>query len=207
MRTRPVKLFIAVLTALGLLVLSAPPAGANTVSVEETGGTYTAAGNVFDLTPGSGGAPPCPGKPSTQSLTGQTLMRWFVGGTTTRYFQLGTPPSGQWYQEDIQYLTWSGTYSGAGPTYALSGTFVERKRYYAVPPCNKTAGVCVVTTPFTILGTSTYNGSLPTAVTGDTFTINATSTAPHMSVSSCSAPFVSWAGQTASYTGWSFQVL
>lgn len=212
---------VAIAAALGLFLAFASPASANTVGVEITGGSLTAAGNTFDLTPGSGGTPPCPEKADNinATFTGTSASgTWsLTGATWSSFFQLGTPPSGPWYQADFSIVSGNGTYAATGgsPAFSLSSTgpnhLIAQVRVYQVDSggtCAKDLLKCTITVRLQLTAGSSYvQNSLPTAVTGDDAVINASSISPHISVSGCSAPFVSWAGQTATLNGLALQVL
>jgi hypothetical protein len=201
---------MAVAMALTMFLAMATPASANTVNLTITGGTLTAAGNTFGLAPGSNpNTPPCTVPASGPTATFNAGGTGVLGGTWKSTFQLGTPPTGQWYQADFSVLagafTW--TQTGAGPptwTYSIASAapnhFIFRVVISRIPPCDKSDVVCTLTVKMTATGTVTSTTALPTYTPGS-ITINATSVAPHISVSGCSAPFASWAGQTASIAG------
>jgi len=214
MRTRPItKAFVALASILALFALSATPAGAGgPYPFTVTGGTLVAAGNSFDLTPGGGGGgtPPCADKADTTALSASgnaAAGTWSISGSFTTFFRLGTPPAGPWYQADIT-LVGAGSYT-ANPTppppYLLATTgpnhLTFQARIYEVPPCDKSVLKCIITGR--LAGTGTFTGTLPNAVSGDTFTFNAATNNPgglNMVTSSCGAPFVSWNGQVATVT-------
>jgi hypothetical protein len=195
--------------ALSLFLLAATPASANTVAVTITGGTLTAAGNTFGLAPGSNpNTPPCAEKADALNVTWNVGTTGQVTGAWSSMFQLGTPPSGQWYQADFGVLagnftwaqtaigppTWTSSMTSAGPNH-----LILRINIYRIPSCAKTDLACTITVKFTFTGTATSSTVWPTYTPGS-ITINASSVAPHIAVASCSAPFASWAGQTASAT-------
>jgi hypothetical protein len=201
---------LAIAAALTMFLALGTPASANTVAVTITGGTLTAAGNTFGLAPGSNpNTPPCAEKPDNLNVTFNAGGTGSIAGTWSSMFQLGTPPSGQWYQADFQVLagnfTW--TQTGAGPptwtasvASAAPNHLIIRATISRIPPCDKTDVVCIITVKLTFTGTATSTTAWPTYTPGG-ITINGSSVAPHISVASCSAPFASWAGQTASVTG------
>ncbi|HMJ74738.1 MAG TPA: hypothetical protein VK507_02140 [Iamia sp.] len=211
MRLISLKRGAVVAAALALLVAHATPASANTVSLEVTSGTLTVAGNSFDLTPEAGNEPPCEEKVDDVEATFDANGTWTMTGSTwSFYYQLGTPPSGQWYQFDFQLLAANGTWSGASSPYTLTSTapnnVIVRATIYRVATgnCEKDDVACVLFARAVVTGGSTFTGTLPTAVAGDFATINmATNVAggSNLNVASCSAPFVSFAGQSATVTG------
>jgi hypothetical protein len=218
---------VAVATALCLFLVLASPASANPYPLTVVGGSLTAAGNTFNLAAGGGGGggtPPCSSKASTLqvAIAGNANSGTFtISGGWSSQFQLGTPPSGQWYQADFSVAGGgNGTYSlnAAGPpnwTYNVSTTgathVIFQVRIYRVPNCDKSDLACIITVRMSFTGTLTSTAALPTytppaAPTPPTpdpggINLNGASIAPHIAVASCSAPFVSWAGQTASATG------
>jgi hypothetical protein len=188
----------------------AAPASANTVALTITGGSLTAAGNTFDLAPGGGNpnTPPCSEKADALNGTWNAGGTGSLSGGWSSMFQLGTPPTGQWYQADFTVLSGNFTWAltSAGPptwTYSLASAapnhLILQVKLYRIPSCAKTDLACTITVKLTVSGTMTSTTALPTYTPGS-INITATSVAPHMSVSGCSAPFVSWAGQTASAT-------
>ncbi|HMJ74739.1 MAG TPA: hypothetical protein VK507_02145 [Iamia sp.] len=212
MRLNPVtKGAVAVATALCLFLALATPASANPFPLTITAGTVTAAGNNFH----GHGPGPCTLKSSLQvafppvTAAGTTRLS---GGWSTN-FQLGTPPSGQWYQGDFSILnagTAQLTYalSSAGPptwSYNLATIAANRPilqlRIYRVPTCDKTDLACIVNVMLSYTGTLTSATALPFYAPGG-ITLNGASVAPHMMVASCNPPFTSWAGQTMTFTGW-----
>jgi hypothetical protein len=203
--TRAKKRALAVAAALSMVLLPAPPASANTVAVTTTGGTLTLAGNIFDLTPGGGGTPPCSEKADAQTITFNAGGTGTRAGTESTMFQL----AGQWYQADYTILTgafiWTTTGTGP-PTWtatmvsAAPNHLIWQARVYQIPSCAKTDLACVMTVKMTWNATVTSPTALPTYTPGG-ITLNAASVAPHIAVASCSAPFPSWAGQAASISG------
>jgi hypothetical protein len=225
--TRLNKGVVATATALCLFLALAAPASANPYPLTVTGGTLTVAGNTFNLGPGAPG--PCPAKPSTlQALlipdnpsppappgTSPTGLIQVTGGWSSQ-FQLGTPPSGQWYQADFTILPAPpapppapqlryGPLTVAGPpiwTYPIVtvNPIIFQARVYRIPSCDKTDLACIITVRMTFTGT--INSATPLMpYTPGWVTLNGTSVAPHIVVASCSAPFVAWAGQTATIAG------
>lgn len=211
------KAAVAIATVVAMFAVFASPASAaGPFPIDVTGGTLVAAGNTFDLTPGSGEIPPCPDKDSTLVLNTDTpaVGSWTVTGGFTSFFQLGTPPSGPWYQADF-IVNGRGTYSGSAPSYTLTTSATPhltfQVRIYEVDGpvgnCTKNLLRCVIAGR--AVGTGTYNGTLPSSATGDTAVFNAATNNPgglNMVTSSCAAPFVSWNGQSAVLTGLTMQV-
>ncbi|HMJ77538.1 MAG TPA: hypothetical protein VK507_16285 [Iamia sp.] len=217
---------VALATALCLFLALATPASANTVSLTITGGTLTAAGNTFPLGPGGGNPPPCPEK--ADNLKVEVLGNEFAG--TVRFFgpsapptpvppawssmfQLGTPPTGQWYQADYFILnqttpqvtyavttagppTWIYNVASFGPNHIILQARIYR---IATDDCAKDDLACVVNVRIAFTGTLTSTTDLDTFTLGG-ITISGASVG-NMTVASCSAPFASWAGQPASVTG------
>jgi len=216
---------VALATALCLFLALATPASANTVSLTITGGTLTAAGNTFSLS-GTVGTPPCIEKPDnlqaevlgdvnsgTVRLFGPSAPPTPVPPAWSSMFQLGTPPTGQWYQADFLIANQTATQfsyalSSAGPptwTYNVGSTapnhLILQARIYRIGPgdCVKDDLACIVNVRMALTGTLTSTTALPTLTTGGV-TLSGASVG-NMTVASCSAPFASWAGQTASVAG------
>jgi hypothetical protein len=197
---------LAIAATLSLVLLSAPPASASTVAVTITSGTLTAAGNTFDLAPGGGNPPPCSAKSGTLSLTTNFGGTASLTGAWSTMFQLGAPPQGQFYQADFTILTGAMTWATvtSGPpvwTYAVASSapnhIIFQARIYRIASgsCAKTDLGCIITVKVNSIGDLESYTALPTYTPGSIM-LNVSSVAPHMSVLSCSAPFVSWAGQT-----------
>ncbi|HEV7723199.1 MAG TPA: hypothetical protein VGO60_18045 [Iamia sp.] len=199
---------ILVLTLLGIVGWS-PPASAATADLDVTAATITIAGNTFSLKDTGG---PCPKADTLQLVTDSpSAGRLTLTGGWTTAFRWGNPPAGQWYQIDISVLTGTIAYSGGPSTYALATVapnhLILRMDVYEVAEgdCVKDDVACVLHVKLS--STGTYTGTLPAAATGDTLSLPAAmSVAPHVAVSSCKAPWVSWAGQTASLNPFSFVV-
>jgi hypothetical protein len=223
MRNPVTKGVAAVATALCLLLVTAVPASANPYPLDVTGGTFVgASGGWFAIPLGPGGPGPCEAKPSTLEVTfaGDATSGTFMltGGWSSQY-QLGTPPQGQWYQADFRILqvpppVAQGAYRWDNPPpfppapppylYGLTTTgpnhLILQVRIYRIPSCEKTDLACILTMRMSITGTVTSPTQLPTYTPGG-ITLNGTTIAPHVSVSGCSAPFTSWAGQVGTITG------
>ncbi|HEV7723169.1 MAG TPA: hypothetical protein VGO60_17895 [Iamia sp.] len=214
MPTHPVRsLVVAVATTLALLLVHSSPASASTVPVQ-IGGWATAAGNVIELNPGGGAeTPPCSEKFDSTSFTASSPGTWTLTGSFSRFFQLGWPPSGQWYQADFLILSASGTYSGSSPSYFLAtgapNHMVFRIRMYLVGAghCEKDNLACTITSR--VVGQGHFDGTLPSPSAGHIGYISAASNnagGNNMVVSGCTAPFVSWAGQVLSFAAFEFRV-
>jgi hypothetical protein len=201
---------VVIAAALTMFLALGTPASANTVAVTITGGSLTAAGNTFDLAPGGGNTPPCDEKADALNATFNAGGTGSITGSWSSMFQLGTPPSGQFYQADFTVLagafTW--TLTSAGPptwTYSVASTapnhLIIRANIYRIASgsCAKTDLACTITVKLSFTGTVTSTTALPTYTPGS-ITITAASVSPHIAVASCSAPFASWSGQTASAT-------
>jgi len=232
------KLAVAVATTLALcFALSAAPApAAGPFNIEVTGGTLTAAGNAFDLTPGSGGTPPCPGPldpPKVSTLAFRTdtpaAGQWTVTGMFSTFFQLGTPPAGPWYQADIT-INALGTYTAKAPPnppdYNLATiaganppnppnsphlTFQARIYEIGTGDCAKDASNLKCIIAGRTAGTGTYTGTLPNAAVNDTALLNVNSQPSppglNMVTSSCAAPFNMWGGQPVSIANLGMKVI
>jgi len=202
---------VALASALCLFLVLATPASANTVSVAVTGGSLTAAGNTFDLGP-NGPAGPCEDKADTlQAEFGATSIRLFGGWSSQ--FQLGTPPSGQWYQADFSISNpataqFTAGLSSAGPptwTYNVATVaplhLIIKVDIYRIgtDDCVKDDLACTVNVRMSFTGTLTSTTALATYTPGGA-TLNGASVG-NMTVANCSAPFASWAGQSASVSG------
>jgi len=204
----PRKVVVALASVLALFVISAnPAAAAGPFNIDITGGFLTAAGNTFDLTPGSQGTPPCSPKASTLVLNTDTPAagQWTVTGTFTTFFRLGTPPSGPWYQADIT-INAKGTYSGSSPytlATAASQHLTFQARVYQVDTggsCAKDVLKCIIAGR-AVSSAGSYTGTLPASAVGDTGSLTASTGNAgglNMVTSSCAAPFVAWNGQVAS---------
>jgi hypothetical protein len=213
---------VALAAVLGLLVVLASPASANTKNLEVTGGTLTSAGQTFDLDPepDPDNPAPCEEKTDTLNVTFNGTAgsgTWSLAGGWSSQFQLGTPPSGAWYQADFSILASAGSYtaSGGGPpyTYSLASTatthVIFQVQIYAIAPdhCAKDMRLCVLTVRMSFTGSMTSAAQMPTATAGDTATLSGSSVAPHISVTNCSAPFTAFGGQTATVTSLGLLVL
>jgi len=209
---------VALATALCLFLVLATPASANTVSLTITGGTLTAAGNTFNLAPGGGGGgtPPCDEKADTLQAeflgnVNAGTIRLFGGWSSM--FQLGTPPSGQWYQADFtisnsanpQFTyaltaagppTWFYNVASIAPLHLIIRADIYR---IAAGDCAKDDLACTVNVRVSFTGTLQSASALPTYTPGSA-TLNGTSVG-NMTVANCSAPFASWNGQPASVSG------
>ena len=196
---------VALAAALSVVLLLATPAAANTVPLNMATGVISIAGNVFDLTtPG-----PCPEKPDTVAATFNAGGTWSIAGGWSSQFQLGTPPSGQWYQADFTILLNTGntyTFVSGGPpwTYSVATTganhVIFQMRIYRIAPgsCVKTDLACIITFRMSFTGTLTSTTALPTYTPGG-MTLNGTLVGTS-SGSMCTPPFTPWPGQPISLT-------
>jgi hypothetical protein len=196
---------VALAAALSMIPLLATPAAANTVPLNMGSGVISIAGNVFDMTPGSGSGP-CTEKPDTVAATFNAGGTWSIAGGWSSQFQLGTPPSGPWYQADFAILLNAGnTYTpAAGPpfTYSVATTgpnhVIFQMRIYQIPSCDKSDLACIVTFRMSFTGTLTSSTALPTYTPGG-MTLNGTLVGTS-SGSMCRPPFTPWPGQPISMT-------
>jgi len=216
---------VALATALCLFLALATPASANTVALTITGGSLTAAGNTFSLG-GTVGTPPCTEKPDnlqaeflgnanagTIRLFGPSAPPTPVPAAWSSMFQLGTPPTGQWYQADFFILnqtvpqfnytltaagppTWTYNVASIAPNHLILQVRINR---IATDDCVKDDLACIVNVRMSLTGTLTSTTALNTFTPGG-ITVSGASVG-NMTVASCSAPFASWAGQPASVTG------
>jgi len=196
---------VALVTALGLFVALAAPASANPYSLSITGASTTAPGTWFELDMEAPG--PCTSKASTlQALVAgdSTTGTIKISGGWSTQFQLGNPPSGQWYQADfvvanqppqVTYALgtpWDYNLTTAGPNHVIL-----QMRIYRIPSCAKTDLNCIFTMRVSITGTLSSSTALPTYTPGG-ITLTGSSVPPqHMVESSCSAP---WVGQGVAFT-------
>jgi len=227
---------VALATALCLFLALATPASANTVSLTIKGGSLTAAGNTFTLGT-TVGDPPCDEKvddlkaeslgnvnSGTVRLFGPTIPvppPAVLPHAWSSMFQLGTPPSGQWYQADFFILNqtvpqFTYTLAAAGPptwTYNVASIapnhLIIQVRIFRIGPpegdCEKTELACIINVRMSLTGTlesttamPTFTPTTPTPPAG-AVTVSGASVG-NMTVASCSAPFTSWNGQPASVT-------
>ncbi|HEV7721148.1 MAG TPA: hypothetical protein VGO60_07675 [Iamia sp.] len=216
MRATPLKkAAVAVAAALGLLVTAAMPASATTVGLELDSGTVTVAGNTFDVGDGPIGTPPCEIPEDTVTGTANANGTWSITGGWKAMLQLGTPPSGSWYQFDYSILAGAGTWvqTSAGPpvlsslaSTAPNHVILQVRVYELDEGCEKDVVKCIATMRMTFTGQATTASPLPTLTTGDTLVLNGSTLPPHVSTASCSAPFASFSGQTATATGLTLSV-
>jgi len=207
---------VALATALCLFLALATPASANPYALTVTGGTFVAPFTTIHLAPGgSPNTPPCDQKEDTlqAELAGDAssgTMR-LTGGWSSM-FQLGTPPSGQWYQADVLIVnpaTPQLTYAVRNPpapppwVYTVLSTppnhLIFQMRIYRIPSCEKTDLACTVAVRMSFAGTLTSTAALPAYAPGG-ITMNGSSVGG-MVVSGCAAPFSAWQLQTATVTG------
>ncbi|HMJ78573.1 MAG TPA: hypothetical protein VK507_21495 [Iamia sp.] len=207
-RSRTLTGVAAIAVALVVIVGSAAPAAATGPHpLDVPGAQMVMAGLTIDTLPGDQGTPPCTQPADSLNLFayGPPASRWTMSGGFSELFQLGNPPSGAWYQADFSILSALGTYAAGGPANYLFNSsgpnhVTMQVRIYAIPPCDRSVLRCVISMRMVMLN-GYYTGTLPAVASGNqlsfTLTTNFTGGTP-MSVSSCSAPFVSWGGQHAS---------
>jgi len=202
---------VLALTLLGIVGWS-PPASAATVDLDVSAATITIAGNTFSLNDTGG---PCPKADTLQLVTDSpSAGQLTLTGGWTSVLRLGTPPSGPWYQIDVSVLTGTMSYSGGPSSYAVATVapnhLILRMDIYEVGEgdCAKDDRKCVLHGRF-VSTTGTYTGALPAAASGDTLSLSAATNVAgglNMVVSTCNAPWVSWAGQSATLNPFSFVV-
>ncbi|HMJ76884.1 MAG TPA: hypothetical protein VK507_12980 [Iamia sp.] len=220
MRNHVTRGLAAVATALCLLLTLATPAAANPYPLAVAGGTFGSGWFAIPLVPAGPG--PCAAKPSTLAVTfaGDATSGTFMltGGWSSQY-QLGTPPSGQWYQADFAVVhippapipqgayRWDNPppFPPAPPPYLYGLTtagpnhVILQIRISRIPSCEKTDLACILTMRMSFTGTVTSSTQLPTYTPGG-ITLNGT-TVGTVNVASCSAPWASWAGQVGTING------